>query len=198
MSKSESVKYGSNKYNFIIKRNVLARAVGAVTIDPYEVRLGVNRLFEDDVYNKIFNGRNASEYLAIYWLFNEVEFWAKGNEIFSYSKWWALNLLWKLLVHDFKRSIIKNNFRLMYERANKYSIELKPLEYLVKKLLTISKKFYQENKRNYGKPQVPRDYFKHVNLHKEFNNYFYKLPATKKNLIKRDVEKLVNNISSFE
>ncbi len=86
----------------------------------------------------------------------------------------------------------------MYERQNKYQSQLLSLSSLVKKLLAISKQFYKDNKRNYGKPQVPRDFFKHINLHKEFSAYFENISELKKNSINGDIEKLMNNLLSID
>jgi len=97
MSKRESVRYGSNKYSHKISKSELARAVGACTLDPYEVRLGADRLFEDDVYSKLFNGRKAPEYITIYWLYRYVAYWSKFDDRTVYAKWHVLNLVWELL-----------------------------------------------------------------------------------------------------
>jgi hypothetical protein len=55
MTKREAVKYGANnKYHSRINKGELAQAIAGCTVDPYDVRLGKDRLFEDDIYSKLF------------------------------------------------------------------------------------------------------------------------------------------------
>jgi hypothetical protein len=74
------------KYKAFIKKEELARAVGACLLDPFEVRLGVNRLFEDDLCGKIFDGRPAIDYLTFYRLFRIVSYAARGDIGLGYAK----------------------------------------------------------------------------------------------------------------
>ena len=68
MNKSEAIKLSGGRYKWVVRKEDVARSAGACVLDPYEVRMGKNRLFEDDVYGKIFCGLTAAEYLTIYWL----------------------------------------------------------------------------------------------------------------------------------
>ena len=171
MNKSEAVKYGADKYSFKLDKNVLARAIAATTIDPYEVRLGKDRLFEDDIYSKIFNGRKATEYITIYWLYKQVEYWSKGNNKYAYAKWHVLNLIWNLLDTDLKKNSNCDQFRIMIERERQYYTELEPLYKLVKEAFRFALAFYAKNKKIDGKIQEPIDFFKHINLHKEMHKF---------------------------
>ena len=66
------------------------------------------------------------------------------------------------------------------------------------KLLIFSNKFYQINKRNYGKLQRPNDFFKHVNLHKDFELLYKNFDVLKKNAIDKSFQRFVNAISSID
>ena len=88
-----------------INKDELSRAIAACNADPYEVRLGKDRLFEDDIYSKLFNGRKASEYITIYWLYRYVAYWSKGDDRTVYAKWHALNLL-DFITARFKKEFI--------------------------------------------------------------------------------------------
>lgn len=172
MNKSEAIKYGADKYSFIIKKDVLARACAACILDPYEVRLGVDRLFEDDVYSKIFDGRKASDYLLIYWLYRYVEYWSKGTNRYAYAKWHVLNILWHLFGSELKKNSIRNQFRFMTERKNSYNKQLEPLDKIVKEAFRFSSTFYSKNKKIDGKNQEPIDFFKHKDIHKSMIKFY--------------------------
>jgi hypothetical protein len=172
MSKSEAVKYGADKFSFKINKEQLARASAACVLDPYEVRLGKDRLFEDDVYSKIFDGRKASEYLLFYWLYRDVEYWSKGTNKYAYAKWHVLNLLWSLLSSELKKNSHRDQFRLMAERRRFYVRELEPLNKIVKEAFRLSSAFYIANKKIDGKNQEPIDFFKHKDLHKSMRKFY--------------------------
>ena len=86
-SKGETRRADPKKYKAFIKKEELARAVGACLLDPFEVRLGVNRLFEDDLYRKIFDGRPAIDYLTFYRLFRIASYAGRGDIRLGYAKW---------------------------------------------------------------------------------------------------------------
>lgn len=193
MTKREAVRYGANKYSDRINKDELARAIAACNADPYEVRLGKDRLFEDDIYSKLFNGRKASEYITIYWLYRYVAYWSKGDGRTVYAKWHALNLLWTLLQHDLKKNSYRDQFRKIVERENKYYKELQPLNKLTRETFKLSLSFYRKNKKIDGKIQEARDFYKHINFHKKFFS-FYKKSAQHREKINSQIKLLLSNI----
>lgn len=177
MTKSEASKYGADKCSFRIKKAVLARAIAAVRLDPYEIRLGKDNLFEDSVYGKIFDGRNALEYITIYWLFKLVDYWGRTNDKYSYAKWLVLNLLWDEIGNDLRNINNREAFRFYSERNKSYSKEFRHLDNLIKLLFQSALSFYSKNKKNTGKVQEPINFFKHTNLHKELRKFYDKQPG---------------------
>jgi hypothetical protein len=171
MNKSEVAKYGGDRYSFKVNKEELARTMAAIKVDPYEIRLGKDRLFEDDIYSEIFDGRSAADYLTGYWLGRNVNYWVKTDNRYSYSKWIVLNCLWSLIGSDLKRISYRESFRKLSERPNKFAKELKPLDDLVKLTLRMSLKFYSDNKKSDGRVQEPIDFFKHVKYHVLFRQY---------------------------
>lgn len=196
MSKSESAKYGSHKFAFQINKDELSRSVAACMVDPYEVRLGKDRLFEDDIYYKIFNGRKVSEYLNIYWLSRKIAFWSRGDDRKVYAKWYVLNLLWGLLEKELKKSSYRDQFRKLLEREKKYQGELKPLNKLIKDSFDLSLLFYRKNKRVDGKIQQARDFYKHANYYKNLIKLYDRSPKYR-NKIKKDIKQLLSNIDEL-
>lgn len=171
MNKSEVAKYGGDRFSFKINKEELARTMAAIKVDPYEIRLGKDRLFEDDLYSEIFDGRSAAEYLTAYWLGRNMNYWVKTNSRYSYSKWIVLNHIWFLVGSDLKKVAARESFRKISERPNKYAKDLKPLDDIVKLTLKMSLKFYSDNKRMDGRFQEPIDFFKHVKYHLFFRQY---------------------------
>jgi hypothetical protein len=184
MSRAEAVKYGADKYSFKINKEQLARACAACVLGPYEVRLGKDRLFEDDVYSQVFDGRKASEYLLVYWLYRDVEYWSKGTNKYAYAKWHVLNLLWSLLGTELKKISYRDQFRIMTERRRFYVSELEPLDKIVKEAFRFSSAFYVAHKRIDGKNQEPIDFFKHKNMHKLMRKSYEQSGKYKTNITK--------------
>lgn len=193
MTKREAVKYGANKYHFCINKGELAQAIAACTVDPYEVRLGKDRLFEDDIYGKLFNGRKASEYITIYWLYRKVAYWSKGDDKTVYAKWHALSLLWTLLQLNLKKNSYRDQFRKMVEREKTFYKELQPLNRLIQETFELSLSFYRKNKKIDGKIQEARDFYKHINFHKKFF-LFYKKSAQHRQKINSQIKLFLSNI----
>lgn len=197
MTKCEAVKYGAHKYRFRINKGELAQAIAACTTDPYEVRLGKDRLFEDDIYSKLFNGRKASEYITIYWLYRYVAYCSKGDDRTVYAKWHVLNLLWTLLQHDLKKNSYRDQFRKIVERENTYYKELQPLNKLIREAFELSLSFYRKNKKIDGKIQEARDFYKHINFHKKFFS-FYNRTAQHRQKINSQIKLFFKNIDALK
>lgn len=195
MTKREAVRYGANKYSNKINKEELARAIAACDADPYEVRLGKDRLFEDDIYSKLFNGRKAAEYITIYWIYRYVLYHSKGDDRKVHAKWHVLNLIWILIKQDFKKNTYRDHFRKMVEHDKKYFKELQSLEKLIRLVFDLSLAFYRKNKRIDGKIQEARDFYKHKNYHKAFYD-FYKQSAIKRGMINSKLKQLIDNIAT--
>ncbi len=193
MTKREAVRYGANKYSHRINKEDLSRAIAACNADPYDVRLGKDRLFEDDIYSKLFNGRKASEYITIYWLYRYVAYWSRGDDRTVYAKWHVLNLLWALLQHDLKKNSYRDQFRKIVERERTYYKELQPFNKLIRETFEFSLSFYRKNKKIDGKIQEARDFYKHINFHKKFFS-FYKKSAQHRQKINSQIKLFLSSI----
>lgn len=182
MNKREEIEHGSNQYSHRITKEELAQALAACDTDPYEVRLGKKRLFEDDIYSELFNGRKAGEYLTNYLLFRLVDAGSRGDDRKVYAKWHVLNLLWHLLKDDLKRPSYRDQFRKIVERKNTYKEELRPLNKLIKETFDLSLSFYRKKKKETGRIQEPRDFYKHVDFHKKFFSFYTKSAQHRKKI----------------
>ncbi len=197
ISKSEAAKYGADKYSHKINKEELARAVAAVTIDPYEIRMGKDRLFDDDLYGKIFDGRKAAEYINIYWLYRSVSYWAKTSNKYTYAKWLVLNFAWVQLGSGLRKINNRDAFKEISERHWKYESELRPLNRYIHNVFRHAVAFYNAGKRRDGKIQESINFFKHTNLHKEFQAFYVKQSSVKRNKMDRLAGRFFLNLQKF-
>jgi hypothetical protein len=198
MNKSEVAKYGGDRYGFKINKEELARTMAAITVDPYEIRLGKDRLFEDDLYPYVFDGRSAAEYLTAYWLGRTVTYFVKTDNRYSYAKWIVLNYLWSVIGGDLKRIAYRESFRKLAERSYKYESELRPLNNMVKLILRLSLRFYNDNKRVDGRVQEPIDFFKHVKYHVFFRQYLQKKQKANVKKLERFKQRFLDRLEQVE
>jgi hypothetical protein len=117
-SKGETRRADPKKYKAFIKKEELARAVGACLLDPFEVRLGVNRLFEDDLYGKIFDGRPAIDYLTFYRLLRIASYTGRGDTRTGYAKWLVMHFVWSEVGTELRRHSLQASFLYAAERES--------------------------------------------------------------------------------
>jgi hypothetical protein len=198
MKKSEVAKYGGDRYSFRVKKEELARFLAAVNVDPYEVRLGKDRLFEDDIYSDIFDGRNVADYLTIYWLGKRTNSWVSTDNRYSYAKWIAVNYLWNLLGSDLKKIANREVFRKVSERPLKYLKEISILDKIIRIVLNLTISFYASNKRVDGRVQERIDFFKHKKYHIYFRDYIYKSQKSRFKRINHLKSKFITKLDLIE
>lgn len=185
MNKSEARRASGGRYGWVIKKEDIARSVGSCVLDPYEVRLGKDRLFEDDVYTKIFDGRPASEYLTFYWLNRLVSYFARNDSRRGYARGVVMNFVWAMFGQYMKRPEMREKFRRAAERSGNYNRELQPLYKIAESTFSTALAFYRANKRRDGKLYDESTFFKHPNLHREFDKFWNRQPSHKRKLFHR-------------
>lgn len=184
-SKGETRRADPKKSKAFIKKEELARAVGACLLDPFEVRLGVNRLFEDDLYGKIFDGRPAIDYLTFYRLFRIASYAARGDIRLGYAKWLVLNFLWGAVGTKLRRHSLQASFLYAAEREYSHWGILQPLYKALGQIYKGAMTFYQANKRTKeGSLLDPSTFFKYRGRHSQFEKFW----ASAKNGRRRAVD----------
>lgn len=174
-TKAEARRASGMRFSFIINKEELAQRIAACLFGPYEVRLGKNRLFENDLYLKIFSGRPISEYIVYYWLGRIIFQFTSGDVRRGYAKWLVLNYLWSKMGNTFKKSIYRERFRLMAERQNKYKKQFSSFYGAINKIFIASLAFHRENK--FSEKGIIIDesmFFKYSNLPNRFRTYLKK------------------------
>jgi hypothetical protein len=198
MISSEARERYGERYRWIVRKDDLARAIAACMMDPYEVRLGKDRLFEDDAYYKIFDRRNISEYLLYFWLNRMVTYYARLDYRRGYAKYVVMNFIWAKLGQDLRRPYMRSRFIKACERENKYYRELQRIFSLIESTFILALAYYRAHKRRDGKLLDESTFFKHKNLHKEFEKYWDKQPKQKKILFRKRREKFIERLKGIE
>lgn len=197
-TKSEARRITGGRYRYFIKKGEMAKYVGACLLDPYEVRLGRNRLFEDDVYPTIFTHRPAAEYLTFYWLGRIVSYFSRGDIRRGYAKWLVLNFLWSQVGQSLRHREFCENFRYMVERENKYYREIRPLYSAIKSIFKVSMAFYRKNRKTKDTILDESTFFKYKNLPEQFVKYWKSSKNTKRRLVKKQLRSFVKHLQTVE
>lgn len=96
--KSASFRPPGRRYQATIKKEKLAQAVGACEFDQRIIRSGVDHLFDDEMYPKIFSkSRKVDWYLARYFTERAVDRAKRRDDkqsVWSYAKWMVVNYVW--------------------------------------------------------------------------------------------------------
>jgi hypothetical protein len=172
MTKSEARRISGSRYKMQIKKEELAQCVSACLLDPYEVRLGKERLFEDDIYQTIFNGRSARDCLVFVYLHRFVRYCSRGDIRRGRAKWLVLNFMWAQLGPAVqKRSGLRDQFLHVADRESRYSAGCKLLYSGINQVFSAAMAFYRENKKTEAGILDESSFFKHRHLHKEFSGF---------------------------
>jgi len=146
-TKREAMSAAGFKPNFAINKTELAQRIVACHFDPSIVRLGKDKLFEEDQYFKIFNIKHIEDYFVYYWLGRNV-FRQTKTVMRGYAKWLILNYTWNKIGTELLRPMNRKKFRIISERYYRedYEKTLKPLFQVINKLFVVSSLFYRKNK----------------------------------------------------
>ena len=172
-SKGETRRADPKKYKAFIKKEELARAVGACLLDPFDVRLGVNHLFEDDLYGKIFDGRPAIDYLTFYRLLRIASYVGRGDVRFGYAKWSVMHFIWSEIGNELRRHSLQTSFLYATEREESHWKVLQPLYKGFGQLYQAALAFYRANKKTKdGLLLDPSTFFKYRGRHRQFQKFW--------------------------
>lgn len=198
-SKRETRRADPRRYKAFIKKEELARAVGACRLDPFEVRLGVNRLFEDDLYPKIFDGSSAVEFLTFYRLFRIASYAARGDVRMGYAKWVVMHFTWSRLGPYLRRHAMRTNFLYAAEREYSHRTVLQPLYRVFDHAYKAALAFYRTNNRTReGSLLDPSTFFKYRGRHLQFQKFWMSGKNTKRNVTQAAISKFINAVEEID
>jgi hypothetical protein len=192
-TRSEARRAAGNRDQWFIKKEDIARFAGACLVDPLEVRLGRNRLFEDDVYPIIFDGKPAIEYLIFYWLGRTVSYHSRGDARRAYAKWLVLHFIWSQVGSQMKNHEVMEKFRYLSERFS-WEKSLVPLYAAINSIFTVAMAFYRVNRKTKEGVVDESGFFKRKNLHREFQRFWNSSRNTKRAEVKRQLRRFLDNM----
>lgn len=199
-SQSEARRISGGRYHYYIKKENLAQIVGACLLDPYEVRLGKNRLFEDDTYHTIFDyRRSAAEYLALYWLgYYIIPYFSHGDYRRGYAKWLVVNFIWSQIGQALRKRELCEKFRYVAEREDKYCKQFNPLYRAIEAIFKMTIAFYRANRKTKDGIFDESTFFKHKNRHYEFAKFWGSSKNPMRGQVKAKLNLFVRNLENFE
>jgi hypothetical protein len=170
MTKGEARRTAGVRHLRLLKKEEVAQAVAACDLDPFVVREGKERLFEERLYGQIFPNGDPKYYLSRYWLMREVSYAARGFPERAYAKWLVLNFVWARLDPNTRSRAGAEAFRLACERDD--SEVVTPLLQAINAAYRAALAFYRD-RRGSGPTAIDvSTFFKRRNLHKEFDRYW--------------------------
>ncbi len=198
-SSEEIAEININKYQWKVRKDRLAKIIGACILDPFIVREGKNKLFADEIYKKIFNQRPIKEYLVFHWMDKLIASLTQKDTRRYYAHWLILNFMWGNLEVYFKNNIIQKNFIYAAERHKqpKYKNIIKHLFQISEKGYVAAMKFYRINKEKNGKITDISSFFRQPNLEIEFNKFWSKQNSAKKKMFNKNIALFIKQIEKI-
>ena len=195
-SKGEAKRSAPGKHYHVVRKEEIAQAVAACEMDPWWLRQGKEKLFEEDLYAKVFPNTDANFYLSRYRLLREVTYAGRGNPERGYAKWLVLNFVWSHLAPMVRSARNARSFRLQVERTNGDVSDW--LNRAIDKVFNEVLKYYRQ-KRGKGDAalDVSRFFRDRKNHHREFPA-FWDTKAKAKRAFANCMAKVQAAIESFD
>jgi hypothetical protein len=193
-TKSESRLHVKNQSLMFIRKDELAKYVAACIMEPYELRLGKDRLFEDDAYNKIFDGKNVKDYLLFFWLHKLIFLITRTNRRYGPAKWLALNFLWSEVRGHLSLDETRDKFIHLAERQRNHTTDLKRFNVAAKMVLDAAMTFYRLNRKKDDTIVPENDFFRYKNLSTDFKKFWNSSQNRRKNDFRKYIESFFETI----
>ncbi len=189
---------GINKNFAMIKKENLAQAVAGCDLDPAIVRSGRERLFEEELYPRVFPNSDIDFYLPRYCLMRKVSNRSRKYPERGYAKWLVLNFMWtQLSGHLRKRHEKRNMYRMWY--ANRKSDSFGPLEKAIEIAFRQGLRYYRQNAGTGSKRMDPSSFFRSKKgRDKEFMQFWKTVtPSAKRRSFDKHIRAFVKEIAEF-
>jgi len=197
-SVSEAQRIFGDRYSYVVRKEEMAKCLGACLLDPYEVRKGKDRLFEDDIYPRIFNQSPTAAYLTFYWLGRTASKFSRGDIRRGYAKWLVLNYLWREIGQSLTQPLLRESFRYIAEREDKYEKELRPLYSAIEAIFRATMAFYRQNRKTKDGILDESTFFKYAGRHNQFLKYWNSAKNTRRGKVKKELSSFVQNLKIIE
>jgi hypothetical protein len=182
---------------FLFKRDELAKTVVACELDPFLVREGTERLFESDLYSRIFDGRPAKTYLAMTHLGRLVRVGSRGRPEWGYARSVVINHAWRSLKDEIGSEPGRVKFIYVCERRDQDK-KLKYLENFVLHTYRAAAAFFRKTR---GKGETALDvstFFKRRDLDERFETFARSNSNPQRRQIQTALKKFNTVLHEFE
>ena len=170
MTKGEARRAAGVHHLRLVKKEEIAQAVAACDLDPFVVREGKERLFEERWYGQIFPNGDPKYYLSRYWLMREVSYGARGFPERAYAKWLVLNFVWGKLDPNTRSRAGAEAFRAACERDDGEIVG--PLLRAIHAVYRAALAFYRGRRGSGPTALDVSTFFKRRKLHTEFERHW--------------------------
>ncbi len=196
-TKSEAKKNAPQKTWWTITRDQMAQALGACVLDPYEVRLGKENLFEADNYPRIFSGRPIPTYLVCSWLRTVIRRRSKGRPERAYAAWLVLHMLWQDLAPRFPGARQQEDLVYFLEREVWDSPAMKSLSLAVDQLFRGALRFYRRYRGRGEQAADISSFFRRKNRHNSFSRFWNRSSNRFRGEYRRKLDRFVQAVHAL-
>lgn len=153
----------------MIKKEEVAQAVAACELDPVVLRLGKERLFEEERYGHIFPVSDPLFYLTRYWLMRSVGYVSHGYPERAYAKWLVIHFMWRQIAPLLRKRAAQQAFVRSHETHGEADAEL---TWAMDKAFVAALRFYRKNRGSGVQAIDVSSYFRRRGLHKDFEKFW--------------------------
>jgi len=179
-----------------IKKTDMAQVVAGCDLDPAVVRMGKEKLFEEEMYSKVFPNSDPNYYLPRYWLARDVNYRTEGVRHRIYAKWLVMGFVWSHLSPMIRSKRQAESFRLMHQNQ-KWDLYW-PIIEVIDELFRVAGRFYRAY-RGKGEGQLDLvGFFKVRGRLRLFETYLQKSAGQSRKLVRQKLEELGRNLLEFE
>jgi hypothetical protein len=140
---------------FTITKEDLALAVGACEYDQFVGKIGQQRRFGDQWYERLFSKTDPVYYLTCYWLVERARRLGRGDPVRTHAKWLAAHIIWQRVGKQ-----LAADYRFVRaceaQKGRAFSATNQLMERTLKQLVS----HYKRNKKVEGYELEPSTFFK--------------------------------------
>jgi hypothetical protein len=167
-SKAEARVGSLGPKRWAVRKEEFAQAVAATEFEPWLVRQGRDRLFEEDWYGKVFPTDDPNYYLSRLWLVRAASRHVDRDRERAYAKWLVVRQAWAEIEPRLRSPRRRIAFREALEsRANL----LDRVDGLLDAVFTAGMAFFRASRADAGERQDAGTFFRKRGLPKDFDSY---------------------------
>jgi len=194
-SKKEAKRSAPGKHYIPVKKQEIAQAVGACELDPAVIMKGTERLFEEDMYTKVFPNCDPNYHLPRYCLKREVAYAVQGDRERKFARWHVLHFVWSHLGPMVRSNRNARSFRVQWEQ-NKPEV-FEPLADAIEAAFEVMLRYYRRTGARGASGIDVSVFFKQAGHHRKFGK-FWDSTTRGRRALEKAMSKVLAGIEGFE